>query len=116
MTVWGVRAGSHGEAETYAIENSVVVIGWNDLGDLAGYDTREQIATLMRDTYTDVKPTTLPIWTGEVWAFKERIKEGDIVVLPLKTRSAVAIGRVSGPYSYDENAAPGAYHQRKVAW
>jgi restriction system protein len=116
MAVWGVRAGRHGESESYAIDNNVVVIGWDELGDVGMCDAREQIAELIRDAYTDVKPTTLPIWTGEVWAFKDRIKEGDIVVLPLKTRSALAIGRISGPYSYNEHAPPGAYHQRKVTW
>jgi restriction system protein len=116
MAIWGVRAGRHGDNESYAIDNNVVVIGWDDLGDLGKCGSREQIAELMANTYKDVKPTTLPIWTGEVWAFKSRIHEGDIVVLPLKTRSAIAIGRISGPYLYREQAPAGACHQRGVTW
>jgi restriction system protein len=111
-----VRAGKYGENESYALEKSVVVIGWDDLDDIGALQTREQIAELMAATYSDVKPTTLPIWTGEVLAFKERIKEDDLVVLPLKTRSALAIGRPVGPYRFDAQAPEGAKHQRKVTW
>jgi hypothetical protein len=97
MAVWGVRAGRHGESESYAVDNNVVVIGWDDMHDLSGYDSREEIGKLMAGTYPDVKPTTLPVWTGEVWAFKDRIKESDLVVLPLKTRSALAEERFLAP-------------------
>jgi restriction system protein len=101
MTVWGVRARRHGENESYAVDNNVAVIGWDDLDDLSEYHSREEIAKLMAATYSDVKPTTLPVWAGEVWAFKDRIKEKDLVVLPLKTRSALAVGKVSGPYKFE---------------
>jgi restriction system protein len=74
MAVWGVRAGKHGENESYAVDNNVAVIGWDDLDDLSEYHSREEIAKLMAATYPDVKPTTLPVWTVEVWAFKDRIK------------------------------------------
>jgi restriction system protein len=37
-------------------------------------------------------------------------------VLPLKTRSALAVGKVSGPYKFEPEAPSGAKHQRPVKW
>lgn len=116
MTVWGLRAGRHGENESYALDNNVIVIGWEKLGDVSACGSREEIAELMAASFPDVQSTTLPIWTGEVWALKERIRKGDVVVLPLKTRSALAIGRIEGPYQFEPTAPPDAKHQRRVVW
>jgi restriction system protein len=39
-------------------------------------------------------------YTGQLWALRARIQQSDLVVLPLKTTSQIAIGRVSKPYFY----------------
>ncbi|MDQ2900524.1 MAG: hypothetical protein M3Y07_12115 [Acidobacteriota bacterium] len=52
---------------------------------------------------------------GPAWAFRERIQKDDLVVLPLKRRSAIAIGRVTGGYTY----LPGGtddFHTGPVKW
>lgn len=116
MAVWGVRAGKHGENESYALENNVLVIGWDEIGDVGALSNREQIASRIVSAYPDIRPTTVPIWTGEIWAFKDRIQETDVVVLPLKTRSALAIGRITGPYRFENQAPEGAKQQRSVNW
>ena len=45
-----------------------------------------------------------------------RFQVDDIVALPLKTQSAVAFGRITGPYRYVPNAPDSAKHQRPVEW
>jgi restriction system protein len=117
MAIWLVRAGRHGEQEDAALENGIVVIGWEELPDLSKVKTREELAHLMNDTYPNERPNTLTNWTGQIWAFRERIKANDLVVLPLKTRSAIAIGQVTGPYEYDPTGQQGGWcHTRKVIW
>ncbi len=116
MTFWVVRAGKHGEAEAYAIENTCVVIGWDDLEDLSSLSDRDSLQQLVTSTYPDESVGTIRIWTGELWAFRERIQIGDSVAIPLKSRSALAVGRVTGPYRYVPTATAGAYHQRPVQW
>jgi restriction system protein len=59
---------------------------------------------------------TTRIWTGELWAFKERIQVGDWVALPLKSRAAIAVGRVTGTYAHLADAPASARHQRAVQW
>ena len=44
------------------------------------------------------------------------IAEGDSVVLPLKGRSALAIGKVVGGYAHKPNNPEGAKHVRAVQW
>lgn len=98
MAVWMVRAGAYGEQEAIALENGAAVIDWRGLPDLSGVRTREDLAALCRRTYPDASDRQIANWVGKVWAFRERIKEGDLVVLPLHMRAALAIGRATGPY------------------
>jgi restriction system protein len=55
-------------------------------------------------------------WATQVWSFVGRIEPHDLVVLPLKMRSAIAVGRASGDYEYRPQNPPGARHVRPVDW
>jgi restriction system protein len=116
MALWGVRAGRHGEREAYCLDHSVVAIGWEELDDISAVSSRERLDQLMAETYPNLKKAKMNVWTGEVWAFKQRIAEGDLVALPLRNRAAVAFGEVIGPYTYVGDAPPEAQHQRPVKW
>lgn len=117
MAIWLVRAGRHGEQEDAALAKGIAVIGWEELPDLSRVNTKEELAQLMKGTYPNEGPNTLTNWTGQVWAFRDRIKLNDLVVLPLKTRSAIAIGQVYGPYEYKSAGQAGGWcHTRNVKW
>ncbi len=116
MAVWVVRAGGHGEMEDLALEQGLVVIGWRELPDLATIKSREELTEVCREAYPDAKPASLASSVGQCWAFRERIQIGELVVLPLKRRAAVAIGRVTGPYGYRHDLPPDANHTRPVDW
>jgi restriction system protein len=114
MAVWMVRAGRHGEREDTALDNNLAVVGWYELPDLSSINTREQMEEQLRVTYPDIKPAVLYNNVGQLWAFCGRIQVGDLIALPLKTRSAIAIGRVTGPYTYRPDLPPDASHARPV--
>jgi restriction system protein len=117
MGVWLVRAGKYGEREPTALEKNVVVIGWNELPDLAGIDSREALADCYKRANPDYSAARTANQVGQIWAFRERIKEGDLVVLPLKSQSAaIAVGKVIGPYKYRKDLGDGAFHTRPVEW
>ena len=115
MAIWLVRAGGHGEREEAALEKGMVVLGWDDLPDLSAIKSGEALAQLLKDTYPDEGPNKLSNWNGQLWAFRERIQKDDLVILPLKRRSAIAIGRIAGAYSYQAEGTDG-YHKRPVKW
>jgi len=116
MSVWLVRAGKNGEREDFALENGVAVIGWDELPDLARANSREKLADMMQQSYPDEKKMTVANFLGQVWAFRGRIEKDDLIVLPLKTRSMIAIGKCKGAYKYESENPPGARHTRTVKW
>lgn len=115
MALWLVRAGGRGECEGHALDHNKILIGWDDMSDISDVNDRDQLFSLVNETYPDQTQHTLRNWNGQLWAFKSRIKRDDLVVLPLKSRSAIAIGKVVGDYEYD-NSVAGGHHQRKVEW
>lgn len=116
MSVWMVRAGKYGENEQAAIEKKVVTIDWNDLPDLSLITNREQLFSLFAKIFPDDSTARISNHVGQVWAFCNRIQKGDLVVLPLKTQSAIAIGRVASDYEYRTDLGESIRHVRRVNW
>ena len=115
MTLWLVRAGKNGEREELALENNVAVIGWEALPDLSSIGERSNLTKLIEETYPDDGSKTRMNWESQVWPFVSVMKKGDLVALPLKSRAAIAIGRVTGSYQYRSDLA-GVHHTRPVQW
>ena len=115
MTLWLVRAGKYGEREELALENGVAVIGWDELPELSSIQDRSELTALMEATYPEASRKTRMNWESQVWPFVSVMTKGDLVALPLKSRSAVALGRVSGPYRYRDDLT-GVHHTRAVEW
>lgn len=116
MAVWLVRAGKYGEREQTALEKGVLVIGWNELPDLSTVQSREALANVYRQLLPDASSGKAANHVGQLWSFRNRIQPGDLAVLPLKTRSALAIGKVTGPYQYTTDLGDEVRHVRKVEW
>ncbi|HEY64972.1 MAG TPA: restriction endonuclease [Caldilineae bacterium] len=116
MALWMVRAGKHGEREDLALEHNIAVIGWDELPDLSPIKAREELRTLLEQVYPDAKLKTRLNWESQLWPFIAEMKVGDLIALPLKTRSAIVIGRVTGPYTYRTDLPSGAHHTRPVEW
>ena len=115
MSLWLVRAGRHGEQEQGALENEVVTIGWNDLPDLTDLKTKKELAELYAKVYPAAKKMQAANEVGQIWRFLHEIQKGDLVALPLKKQSSIAIGEVKGGYEYSE-LANNIKHIRRVNW
>ena len=116
MALWVARAGKYGEREQFALDNNIVAVGWPEVPNLSGIEDREQLLKLLIEAYPDHKLNTVKNWMSQLWMFAREFKVGDIVALPLKTRSAVAFGRVTDGYRHDPSAPVDARHQRPVEW
>jgi restriction system protein len=115
MPLWGVRSGKYGEREALALDRGLAVIGWDELPDLTGVESRDQLRALLLTTYPDDKPKTLSNWESQIWPFVRVMSKGEPIVLPLKQRSGFALGRINGPYSYAEHGGEWL-HTRPVEW
>ena len=115
MSLWLVRAGRHGEQEQGALEYNVVTIGWNAFSDLSSIKTKDELAEIYAKEYPTPKKMRAANEVGQIWRFVHEIQKGDIVALPLKTQSAIAIGKVVGDYEYKE-LTNNIKHIRRVKW
>jgi restriction system protein len=116
MALWMVRAGKTGQDEDLALENGVVVVGWSGFPDLSTVKSRDEMLALHEKILPDKKRSSNVNLAGQAWTFKDRIKEGDWVALPLKTRGSVAVGKITGPYEFRSDLDVRPRHARRVAW
>jgi len=116
MAVWLVRAGKHGEQEQLALDHRVVAIGWHDLPDLSGIKDREAMIEVFTKVHPEAASRQIAVAVSQIWAFVGRMNKNDLVVLPLKKRPAIALGKVTGPYHYRTDLGDSIRHTRPVRW
>lgn len=117
MAIWLIRAGSHGEFESKFVSESRVYVTWEGLDvDLSGLKERSQLIKAMTDRYPDGKHKAILNWASQVWPFAHEIKEGDLVVLPLKSQRTIQIGEVSGGYHFEPGGPDPFFHWIPVTW
>lgn len=106
---WVVRAGRHGENEQFNLDNSVATVSWASIGDLTPCLTREDVRAVVDEAYPAESLGTRANYTGQLWAFRDSIKPGDLVVLPSKLQSGyVRIGEHSGMPSKNRTRPDGS--------
>jgi restriction system protein len=111
MTLWLVRGGRNGEFENEALDSKRAIIEWG-VPDLSCAETRDDLRRVLSENYPDESAKRLSNWDSQLWPFARVMQEGDLVVLPLKTRGTIAVGRVAGPYE----RLGGDLHGRPVNW
>lgn len=116
QTVWMIRAGSHGEREGFVLENGIAGVGFEPVPDLTPATDREQVKTIVRQAYPDAGERRLANFAGQLWKLRSLVKPGDLVVLPLKRSSRVALGIVTSGYEYRSDEQSMYRHCVLVDW
>ncbi len=116
MAVWIIRGGGNGEFEEEALDKSLAIPGFGLRVDLSDMRAEDDIKRLLEQEIQDVSERAIRTWAGQIWAFKDRIKHGDLIIMPRKMGRTVAIGEMAGEYAYRPEAAEGARHVRQVRW
>lgn len=117
MSIWLIRAGSHGEYEHKFIQENRVYVTWDDLDvDLSNMSGRSELTAAMSQRYSEAKPKTIQNWVSQVWPFAHEMKIGDLVVIPLKSQPAVYIGEITGDYQCQPSGPSPFFHSRAVKW
>lgn len=116
MTLWVAHAGKYSEGQSTALLDNCIVAGWDDVPNLLQYLSLQALKDALPAIYPDAKEKTLVNWAGQLMAFRDQIKVGDLVALPLKGQPFFAIGEVSGGYRHYPEGPSGAYHRRPVNW
>jgi restriction system protein len=112
--LWLVRAGKSGERESAALSQGLLAPGFLEVADLTAAKDRDAVFTKITEALPAEGENTRKNFAAQLNQFRNTISVGDLVVMPRKLTPGVAIGRVTGPYTYSED--PGARHVRTVEW
>jgi restriction system protein len=96
---WTVRSGKFGERTAWAFSHSLLGGGWTEVPDLTFCKSREDVAAVVSEVYQGSKHV-LANYTGQLWRLRSGIQVGHYVVLPVRSTSQIAIGKVTKGYHY----------------
>ncbi|MGD9840875.1 MAG: restriction endonuclease [Candidatus Bipolaricaulis sp.] len=113
--VYLTRAGKRGEDEDAALENGLAIIGFKGIPSLESARDYKDVLKIVEASMPGAKPHAVGNIAGQLGAFALAMTEGDLVVLPRKQTSQIAIGRVKGPYRY-QKVGDELRHTRPVDW
>jgi restriction system protein len=109
--LWLVRLGKNGEQEAHALEHDELVLGFS-VANLEGAKDRDAVLQIAKKSFPNLKPKTQLNFAAQLNQFCNQMQIGDLVVVPLKTTSQIAIGEVGGPYVHGDKGAV----TRRVKW
>lgn len=110
---WTYSPGEKASKWELCINEGIMCIGWDALGDLSRYASREDMRIEIKKNYPtegNAKNDSLA-----VWQFANEMKPGDIVFAKKGMTKIVGRGVVESDYLFDDNF-PNFKHKRKVKW
>lgn len=94
-------------------EEGIMAIGWQDMGDLMAYSSKEEMRRKMKELYGDNGSYKNQVHA--TWQFANELKPGDIVFVKKGRKQILGRGVVEGEYVYDPDR--GHYcNIRTVRW
>ncbi len=115
MALWMVRAGKYGFHEELLLEQGIIATGMEGLPDLSGIRSRDEIKEILSGINPEDSIHRIANYAGQFWSFVSKMKTGDLVMLPQKTK-VFAVGRITGGYKYREDLPTEIKHTRAVGW
>jgi restriction system protein len=113
--VYLTRAGKLGEDEEAALDGQLAIIGFRDIPSLESARDYDAVVTAVKASMPGAKPRAIVNRASQLWAFAVAMREADLVVMPRKLTSQLALGRVTGPYCYQKVDGE-LRHTRSVKW
>lgn len=113
VNYWIFAAGENSRFWDEFQKDQLIALGWDYLGKLSAYKTRESIEQKMMKIRDDgVRPTND---SKAVWDFLHTMQKGDIIYIKEGISRILARGIVTGEYYFDSKASE-YKHRRKVEW
>ena len=110
--LWGI----HTQDDKLFLQESVIAIGWEELGDLSLIPpSRDSYKDKYAEIYPNDKKGSVATCVGMLFRFVHEMQIGDYVVFPSKSDRMVNIGIIESDYFYSPVAAQYP-QQRRVKW
>lgn len=111
-----VRAQRGGRLVDLFREQSIVSIGWVELGSLKGLDSREAFAARVAEQWPDWHPQKISMTAGQLYRFCKEMLVGDRIVTYDPSRRVYLLGSVKSDYRFDDSIDSNNVNLRSVAW
>ncbi|MGB3546918.1 MAG: restriction endonuclease [Saprospiraceae bacterium] len=112
---WMVRAGRNSYMVDEFLNDGIVAIGWNDIGDLTELKSLENIKEKYRQLEPGAKKGKIDTNSNQIYKFLKEIGEGDRVITYDSTTRLYHIGKVISIYHFDRGR-DSYFHYREVSW
>lgn len=110
---WLFSPGENGSMWEEFYKEGYMGLGWDELGDLNNYESKEEINLTLKDIYST--DSSLKNNTNANNDFVSRIKPKDIIFAKKGRTELLGYGEVTSEYYFDQNADK-YKHRRKVNW
>ncbi len=113
VKIWMYAPGEKARMWQDCQEKGIISIGWDDLGDLTEYESRDSMAKQIQLSYGgDGSHKNDSLAT---WEFVNEMQVGDIVYVKKGRTTIIGRGVVEAEYEFDEER-PEYKHVRKIKW
>lgn len=113
VTYWIYSPGNNADKWEEFYKEGIMAIGWNEIGDLSSYDSKEAMKQAMKAKIDPTRPYTMA--AHATWQFANEMKPGDVVFAKKGMYLIVGRGVVESDYIYDANRDE-YVNIRKVRW
>ena len=110
--VWVMSAGRNARWWSEFQRMNVIAIGWDDLGDIMEFSTRDAIQENLRDLYGRPKPTNDSL---ACYQFAHEMQPGDHVIIKNGRSALLGYGRITSEYEFNLMGSE-FKHTRQVRW
>jgi len=116
--MWMVRAGEGGYLFDEFRTQNLISIGWNDIGDLTGVSSHDEVRDLYLQSYPTENPTQNQARfcnaVAMIYKFRAILKLGDKVTTYNPNSREYLVGTIKGDYEYVPTQE--YHHTRSVEW
>lgn len=113
---WMVRAGRGARHISEFTDNSIVAIGWSEIGEIDNAISKDILIEKAKQCYPNASKGKLAIWVGQVIRFLQEVEVGDTVLSYDSGRRVYMVGTVESDAKYDSTIIPDLPRIRKVKW
>ena len=111
-----VAPGHNGQFWDACREAGYICVGWDEIGDLKRFESKEEFRQVFGEVYPDYSPGKATEKANEVWTLME-LQPGDIVLANQGTSRVLGRGKVVEPgYAWQPNRGEWAFHTVAVDW
>lgn len=110
---WLYSPGENASKWEEVYSEGIAVIGWDELGDLTQYESRDEIWQALQDAYGGDGSKKNNVSANDDFANKMNV--GDVIIAKTGRHTLLGYGIVTSTYYYDDNR-PNYKHCRGVDW